>query len=66
MKKETSIKGSFLFAIGLLVGMLIVGFTKPTYMHIKRVSINRYLKVNDWKSETNPKKVKYLEHLYNK
>jgi uncharacterized membrane protein YciS (DUF1049 family) len=66
MKRETSIKGSLLFAVGLLIGMLIVGFTKPTYMHIKRVSINRYLKVNDWKSETNPKKVKYLEHLYNK
>jgi uncharacterized membrane protein YciS (DUF1049 family) len=66
MKKETSIKGSFLFAIGLLIGMLLVGFTKPTYMHIKRVSINRYLKVDDWKSETNLKKVKYLEHLYNK
>lgn len=66
MKKEISIKGSLLFAIGLLIGMLFIGFTKPTYMHIKRVSINRYLKVNDWKSETNPKKVKYLEHLYNK
>jgi uncharacterized membrane protein YciS (DUF1049 family) len=65
MKKEISIKGSLLFAIGLLIGMLLVGFTKPTYMHIKRVSINRYLKVNDWKSETNIKKVKYLEHLYN-
>ena len=66
MKKEISIRGSLLFAGGLLVGMLIVGFTKPTYMHIKRVSVNHYLKVNDWKSETNPKKVKYLEHLYNK
>jgi len=66
MKKEINIRGSLLFAVGLLIGMLLVGFTKPTYMHIKRVSINRYLKVNDWKSETNPKKVKYLEHLYNK
>ena len=66
MKKEINIKGSLLFAVGLLIGMFLVGFTKTTYMHIKRVSINRYLKVNDWKSETNPKKVKYLEHLYNK
>lgn len=60
MKKEINSK-SILFCIGIIIGMLAVGLTKPTYI-IERPTYT-YTKVSDWSKETNPRKVAYFEHL---
>jgi uncharacterized membrane protein YciS (DUF1049 family) len=65
MKKEIKVKGPLLFAVGLIVGMLLVGFTKPVKKNVKKVVVYNYVKVQDWKTEKNAKKVEYFEHLYN-
>ena len=60
MKKVTNFN-LILFCIGIVIGMLVVGLSKPTYI-IERPTYT-YTKVSDWASETNPRKVAYFEHL---
>lgn len=60
MKKVINSK-LLLFCIGIMIGMFVVGTTKPTYKIVK--PIYTYVKVSDWAKETNPKKVAYYEHL---
>lgn len=62
MKKVINSR-SILFCIGIVIGMLVVGLTKPSYI-VER-PIYTYLKVADWSKESNPKKIAYYEHLYN-
>ena len=60
MKKVTNFNLT-LFCIGVLIGMLVVGLTKPTYKLVR--PIYTYVKISDWGKETNPRKVAYFEHL---
>ena len=47
--------------MGIVIGMLVIGLTKPTYIVEKPVYT--YVKVSDWSKETNPRKIAYYEHL---
>ena len=47
--------------IGIIIGMFVVGLTKPTYK-IERPRYT-YIKIPDWSKETNPRKIAYYEHL---
>lgn len=62
MKKVISSR-SILFCIGIVIGMLVIGLTKPTYIVEKPVYT--YVKTSDWSKESNPRKIAYYEHLYN-
>ena len=61
MKKVINIKVFFI----LVVGIIILKLNKPINKPIKKVIKYNYVKVQDWKSEKNPKKIEYYEHLYN-
>jgi hypothetical protein len=50
-----------ILCIGIIVGMFVVGLTKPTYKLVR--PIYTYVKTSDWGAETNPRKVGYYEHL---
>jgi hypothetical protein len=68
MKRVIDIDPPFMFVVGFLIGMMVIGFTKPTEQVIKKEIVYKYIKlpqIPDWKSEKNPKKLEYLEHLYN-
>ena len=60
MKKVINSR-SILFCMGIVIGMLIIGLTKPTYIVEKPVYT--YVKVSDWSKESNPIKIAYYEHL---
>lgn len=47
--------------IGIIIGMFVVGLTKPTYK-IERPRYT-YIKIPDWSKETNLRKIAYYEHL---
>lgn len=61
MKKVINIKVFFI----LVVGIIILKLNKPVNKPIKKVIKYNYVKVQDWKTEKNLKKIEYYEHLYN-
>lgn len=63
MKKVTSstLSSMVVLSIGIIIGMFVVGLTKPTYNRTK--TVYTYVKVPDWSSEKNPRKIAYYEHL---
>jgi len=69
MKKVINITVLFPFAIGLIIGMFLIGFTKSETKSetklVEKVIVHKNVKVQDWKSEKNTKKIEYYEHLYN-
>jgi len=50
-----------ILSIGMIIGMFVIGLTKPKYNKIK--AVYTYVKVPDWSSEKNPRKIAYYEHL---
>ena len=65
MKKVTKVKTYTVFAAFLMACILITGFTKPVIKPTEKKVKYEYVKVPDWENEKNPKKIEYLEHLYN-
>mgnify|MGYP003650795781 CR=1 FL=1 len=65
MKKGINIK-VLLLGFGLIIALVItLGSNKPVNKPIQKVIVYKYVKVQDWKSKKNPKKIEYYEHLYN-
>lgn len=60
MKKVTNLN-LMTFCIGMLIGMFVIGLTKPTYKLVRPVYT--FVKPLDRSGETNPIKVGYYEHL---
>lgn len=50
-----------ILSIGIIIGMFVIGFTKPRYNKIK--TVYTYVKIPDWSFEKNPRKIAYYEHL---
>jgi hypothetical protein len=50
-----------ILSIGMIIGMFVIGLTKPRYNKTK--TVYTYVKVPDWSSEKNPRKIAYYEHL---
>ena len=63
MKKVTSntLNNMVMLSIGIIIGMFVIGFTKPRYNKIK--TVYTYVKIPDWSSKKNPNKIAYYEHL---
>ena len=63
MKKVTSstLNNMVILSIGMIIGMFVIGLTKPKYNKTK--TVYTYVNVPDWSSEKNPKKIAYYEHL---
>jgi len=63
MKKgiSSSLNSMVILSIGMIIGMFVIGLTKPKYNKIK--AVYTYVKVPDWSSEKNPRKIAYYEHL---
>jgi uncharacterized membrane-anchored protein YhcB (DUF1043 family) len=63
MKKVTSksLNNMVILSIGIIIGMFVIGFTKPRYNKIK--TVYTYVKIPDWSFEKNPRKIAYYEHL---
>ena len=63
MRKETKIIMVLcaILSIGMIIGMFVIGLTKPRYNRTK--TVYTYVKVPDWSSEKNPRKIAYYEHL---
>lgn len=63
MKKVTSksLNNIVILCIGVIIGMFVIGLTKPKYNKTK--TVYTYVKVPDWSSEKNPRKIAYYEHL---
>ena len=63
MKKVTSntLNNMVMLSIGMIIGMFVIGFTKPRYNKVK--TVYTYMKIPDWSSEKNPNKIAYYEHL---
>jgi hypothetical protein len=63
MKKVTNntLNNLVILSIGMIIGMFVIGLTKPRYNKIK--TVYTYIKLPDWSSEKNPKKIAYYEHL---
>lgn len=63
MKKVTSksLNNIVILCIGMIIGMFVIGLTKPKYNKTK--TVYTYVKLPDWSSEKNPKKIAYYEHL---
>jgi formylmethanofuran dehydrogenase subunit E-like metal-binding protein len=50
-----------ILCIGIIIGMFVIGLTKPRYNKTK--TVYTYVNVPDWSSEKNPRKIAYYEHL---
>ena len=50
-----------MLSIGIIIGMFVIGLTKPRYNKVK--TVYTYVKIPDWSSEKNPNKIAYYEHL---
>jgi hypothetical protein len=63
MKKVTSnaLNNMVMLSIGMIIGMFVIGLTKPRYNKVK--TVYTYVKLSDWGSEKNPRKIAYYEHL---
>lgn len=63
MKKVTSksLTNMVILSIGMIIGMFVIGLTKPRYNKTK--TVYTYVKIPDWSSEKNPRKIAYYEHL---
>jgi hypothetical protein len=63
MKKVTSntLNNLVILSIGIIIGMFVIGLTKPRYNKVK--TVYTYVKLPDWSSEKNPNKIAYYEHL---
>jgi hypothetical protein len=63
MKKVTSntLNNMVMLSIGIIIGMFVIGLTKPRYNKVK--TVYTYVKIPDWSSEKNPNKIAYYEHL---
>jgi hypothetical protein len=63
MKKVTNntLNNLVILSIGMIIGMFVIGLTKPRYNKIK--TVYTYVKLPDWSSEKNPNKIAYYEHL---
>ena len=63
MKKVTSntLNNMVILSIGMIIGMFVIGLTKPRYNRTK--TVYTYVNFPDWSSEKNPKKIAYYEHL---
>jgi hypothetical protein len=63
MKKVTNntLNNLVILSIGMIIGMFVIGLTKPRYNKIK--TVYTYIKLPDWSSEKNPNKIAYYEHL---
>jgi len=61
MRRLVANTNLYVLCIGIIIGMFVVGLTKPTYK-IERPRYT-YIKVPDWSKETNPRKIAYYEHL---
>ena len=63
MKKVTSntLNNMVMLSIGIIIGMFVIGFTKPRYNKVK--TVYTYMKIPDWSAEKNPNKIAYYEHL---
>lgn len=63
MRRLVANTNLYVLCIGIIIGMFVVGLTKPTYK-IHR-PVYTYLKVSDWSKQTNSRKIAYYEHLVN-
>ena len=63
MKKVTSntLNNMVMLSIGIIIGMFVIGLTKPRYNKVK--TVYTYVKLPDWGLEKNPRKIAYYEHL---
>jgi hypothetical protein len=63
MKKVTNntLNNLVILSIGMIIGMFVIGLTKPRYNKVK--TVYTYVKLSDWSSEKNPNKIAYYEHL---
>lgn len=63
MKREIRSNNILILCIGIMIGMFIVGLTKPVYKKVKEVNV--YVKTTDWsKREFNKRALGYYNHLY--
>jgi type III secretory pathway component EscR len=66
MKKVTSksLNNIVILCIGMIIGMFVIGLTKPVYKKVKEVNV--YVKTADWTNKKlNSREVGYYNHLYN-
>lgn len=66
MKKVTSksLNNIVILCIGMIIGMFVIGLTKPVYKKVKEVNV--YIKTTDWTNKKfNSRAAGYYNHLYN-